>query len=151
MRKEFLVIGIVVLIVGVILLGISGIRQTKFIARSINDDQLRAYLEAGKYHIHASYSVPEDHPTIRIYDSYDNLFYEKDYAPESNFEVPYAGFYSIHVTNMQEQNSVLEVSRILYPFKNSYLLGISLIALGIAFAVVGVIKEQRVVGLRPEP
>jgi len=107
MRKDFLVIGVVVLIGGVILLGISWIRETRFIARSINDDDLRAYLEAGEYHIHASYSVPEDHPKIKIYDSYDNLIYEKDYAPESDFKVPIAGFYSIHVTNVQEQNSVL--------------------------------------------
>lgn len=69
--------GIVLLIGGVILLGTSRFRETKSVARSINDDELRAYLE-GKHQVHASYFIPEQHPPyIRIYDPYDNMVYEK--------------------------------------------------------------------------
>lgn len=78
MRKNILVIGIVLLVGGVILLGVSRIQETKFVARSINDDELRAYLEEGEYQVHASHFVPEnDSPKIKIYDSYGNLIYEK--------------------------------------------------------------------------
>ena len=139
-----MVIGIVLLIGGFVLLGMSMIRETKFVTRSINDDELRAYLEAGEYQLHASYFVPENYPPkIKIYDSYDNLIYEKDYASKSDFTVPAAGVYRIHVTNVQEDNGILEVGRILYRFKNLFLLGVSLVALGIALTVVGVIKPYK--------
>lgn len=145
MRKDFLVIGIVLLIGGVILLGISGIRETKLVARSINDDEIRTHLEAGKYRVYASNFVPEDSPPeIRIYDSYGNLIYEENYASKSDFTVSTAGVYRIHVENMQESNSILELSRILYRFKTLSFLGIPLIAIGIASTVVGIIKPHNV-------
>lgn len=153
MKKNILVIGVLLLIGGVIVLLISGIRETETMARSINDDDLRVYLEAGEYHIHASYSVREDHPKIKIYDPYGNLIYEKDYVPELDFRTPTTGFHSIHVTNMWTGNSVLEVSRIWYRFKGLFPLGISLIALGVGSIIVGIIKpykEQREVSGRLE-
>ncbi len=150
MRKDILVIGIVLLIGGVILIGMSRIRETEFAARSINDDELRTHLEAGEYHVHASNFVPESYPPkIKIYDSYGNLVYEeilvqeKNYELKSEFEVHIDGIYRIKVNNVQDDNGVLEVSRIMYPFNNFSFLGIPLIALGIAFTVVGIIKPYK--------
>jgi hypothetical protein len=160
MRKEFLVIGIVLIVVGAIFIPTSRIisettqveRYEQVVSKQgVSNFQL--YLESGKYRIYqliGGYRVGT-HPKISIYDSDNNLLYDFDVeeahwfyftVPSGFYKFAIEGSYSISESSIDVDRFVTE-ERTVYPIESLLPFGLLLVVLGAGVTVVGAIIPSK--------
>lgn len=144
LHKPLLILGPILLVGGVVLLALSTVAVTSLVTRSINDDELSVYLEPGDHELYASNFQPRWHPVmIKIWDPWGHLMYEGPYVSHTDFTVVTEGIHRVEVTNVYDNNGVLELNRVGYPYQSLSSLGLVVLMVGIGSIVVGIIKPYQ--------
>lgn len=169
MRKDTLVIGIVIILIGIIFIPLSRISetrrvstsQTQTVANSLCLPPIVTYLESGNYHIRITEDriIVGQSALIIVYDQNNHVVFQSSILESwEPFEIKYdydfivqnSGFHNI--TLKDASGFIVQITTtktvwndvIAYPFESLFSIGLAMVIIGVAFMIFGsVIPSKR--------
>jgi hypothetical protein len=167
MKKDTVVIGILILLIGIVFIPISRVSETKrfstsqtqTVANSLCPPPIITHLESGSYHIKITEDkiIAAQSARIVVYDQNNNIIFQSSILEGSDFVIKHD--YDFVVQNSGIHNITLEdaggfvvavmttmtiwTDVITYPFESLFYIGLAMVITGVTLMILGSVISSR--------